>query len=300
MKTLLIALAFAGGLAAEQPFQVQVTGHGRPVILIPGFSCPGEVWDGTVAHYKDRYELHVISLAGFAGLPRVPGPFLDSARDGIAAYIRTHKLDRPIIVGHSLGGFLALDIAAHYPDLAGKLVIVDSYPMLAGIMDPTMTTAKAKAAAAQMPQGMEQQSQDMFERTTKSGMYMRPMVTRDSDLDRLIAWGLKTDRSAATDAMSELFAGDLRADLDKIKVPALVMGTWIGYKEYGATHDTTGTNLRAQYAKLAGVQIEVTDTSRHFIMWDDPNWMFAKMDRFLEPVKLEPAKTEPAKTVSAK
>ena len=40
----------------------------------------------------------------------------------------------------------------------------------------------------------------MYERTTKSGMYTRPMVTKDSDLDRVIAWGLKSDRTAVTDS----------------------------------------------------------------------------------------------------
>jgi pimeloyl-ACP methyl ester carboxylesterase len=285
MKKLLIALALTTGLAAAQPFRVQVTGQGRPMILIPGLSCPGEVWDGTVAHYKNHYQLHVISLAGFAGLPRVPGPFLETAREALAAYVRKNKLDHPIIGGHSLGGFLALDIAVHYPDVPGKLVIVDSYPMMAGIMDPNMTIEKAKAASEQMRHGMEQQSQEMFERTTKSGMFTRPMVTNDSDLDRVIAWSLKSDRTAVTDGMSELFAADLRAEVVKIKIPVLVMGTWIGYKEYGATHDTTEGNLRAQYAKLDGVQIAVTDSARHFIMWDDPNWMFAQMDRFLEATK---------------
>jgi hypothetical protein len=34
MKTLLIALALGTGLAAQQPFQIQVTGHGRPVISV--------------------------------------------------------------------------------------------------------------------------------------------------------------------------------------------------------------------------------------------------------------------------
>jgi pimeloyl-ACP methyl ester carboxylesterase len=178
-----------------------------------------------------------------------------------------------------------MDIAIHYPDIAGKLVIVDSYPMLAGIMDPTMTVEKAKEASNQMRKGMEQQTQDTYERTTKSGMYTRPMVTKDSDLDRVIAWGLKSDRTAVTDAMSELFAQDLRAEVSKIKIPVLVMGSWIGYKEYGGSHDTTDANLRAQYTKIDGVQIAVTDTARHFIMWDDPNWMFAQMDRFLEPAK---------------
>ena len=66
MKALTLALAFACGLMAQAPFQTKVTGHGRPMILIPGLSCPGEVWDGTVDHFKNRFEMHILSLAGFA------------------------------------------------------------------------------------------------------------------------------------------------------------------------------------------------------------------------------------------
>ncbi len=57
------------------------------------------------------------------------------------------------------------------------------------------------------------------------------------------------------------------------------LGTWIGYKPY-TDRERTEANLRGQYAKLAGVRIEVTDTAHHFIMWDDPNWMFGRIDRF--------------------
>ncbi len=285
MKTITLALTLSFGLMAQAPFQVKVTGHGRPMILIPGLSCPGEVWDGTVAHYKENFEMHVLSLAGFAGVPRVPAPFLAKVREGLADYIRTNKLDHPVIVGHSLGGYLALDLAVHYPGLTGKLVIVDSYPMLAGVTDPSITAEKAKAMGDQIRKGMMQQSQDTYERTTKSGIYTRAMVTKDSDLERTIEWGLKSDRTAVADAMSELFGADLRADVANIKVPTLVLGSWIGYKEYGADHASVEANMRAQYAKLAGVQIAITDTARHFIMWDDPNWMFAQMDPFLISVK---------------
>jgi len=116
----------------------------------------------------------------------------------------------------------------------------------------------------------------------KSGVGTRGMVTKDSDLDRLIAWSLASDRTAVSDASAELFSADLRAEIAAIKSPTLVLGAWIGYKQYGATHDSTVANLRAQYAKLAGVEIRVTDTARHFIMWDDGPWMFEAMDRFLK------------------
>jgi len=134
MKYLLLSVTLSCALLAQEPFQVKVTVHGRPIILIPGLASGGATWDSTAAHYKDRYECHVLTVAGFAGVPRIPAPMLDRVRDGIADYIRMKKLDKPTIVGHSLGGFLALAVAVQFPDLPGRLVIVDSYPFLGGML----------------------------------------------------------------------------------------------------------------------------------------------------------------------
>lgn len=280
MKALILSLAITTALMAQQPFQVKVTGHGRPMILIPGLSSSGETWDTTVAHYQDRFECHVLTVAGFAGVPRVAAPMLEKVRDGLADYIKKQKLDHPVIVGHSLGGFLALDVAAHYPDLPGRLVIVDSYPFLAGLADPKATPESARENAAQMRQYIGGQSLDAYQRYVKSGVATRSMVEKDSDFDRITAWGLTSDRTAVGDAMAEMFATDLRDAVAKIKSPTLVMGTWIAYAQY-TDRARTEANLRTQYAKLAGVEIQVTDKAHHFIMWDDPEWMFGHMDRFL-------------------
>ena len=280
MKTLVLTFSLAAGLFAQAPFQVKVTGHGQPMILIPGLSCSGEVWDTTVDHYKNRYECHVLTVAGFAGVPRVPAPMLDRVRDGIADYIREKHLDHPVIVGHSLGGFLALEVGSKYPALPGKLVIVDSYPFLAAIMDPGVTPAKAKDMEAQMRKSLGIQTQADYERYVKSGVATRTMVTGESGFERIVAWGLASDRTAVTDSMAEMFSTDLRDDIANIKCPTLVLGSWIAYKQY-TDHARTLANLRLQYAKLAGVEIAVNDTARHFIMWDDPDWMFGQVDRFL-------------------
>jgi N-formylmaleamate deformylase len=280
MKTLLLLFTACSILPAQDAFQVKVSGHGQPMILIPGLSSGGETWDSTVAHYKDRFECHVLTVAGFNGVPRVPAPMLDTVRDAVATYIREKKLAKPVIVGHSLGGFLALELGSKYPDLVGPLVIVDSYPFMVGIYDPAATVAQAKANADEMRKYMGNQSQDMYERYVKSGVATRMMTTKDSDFERLIEWGLKSDRSAVTDAMAEMFATDLRDDLAQIKSRTLVLGSWIGYKEY-TDGPKTLANLKLQYSKLPGVQIRLNDTARHFIMWDDPEWMFAHIDAFL-------------------
>jgi pimeloyl-ACP methyl ester carboxylesterase len=223
----------------------------------------------------------VLSIGGFAGVPPGPAPILENVRERLAAYIREKRLQKPVIVGHSLGGFIALDLAEKYPDLPGRLVIVDAYPFFAGVMDPDLTAEKAKANAEMMRKTLAGQSRDEFERYIKSGVSTRAMVTKDSDLDRLIAWGLASDRAAATEIMTSLFTGDLRPGLGKIKSPTLVLGTWIGYKQY-TDREHVEQNFRRQYAGLRGARIEMTDAARHFIMWDDPDWMFGQLDRFLK------------------
>ncbi len=157
MRNTLLALVLALPVAHAtefNAFQVKVTGHGQPMILIPGLASSGETWDSTVARYKDRYECHVITVAGFAGVPRIAAPMLDTVRDQLAAYIREKKLVKPVIVGHSLGGFLALGIAGKYPDLPGKLIIIDAYPSLPAIFQPDITAEQAKAQSAMTRQYM--------------------------------------------------------------------------------------------------------------------------------------------------
>jgi pimeloyl-ACP methyl ester carboxylesterase len=280
MKTLLIALTLSCGLSAQDAFRVQVTGKGPPMILIPGLSSSGETWDTTVAHFKDRFECHVLTVAGFAGVPAVAGPLLPKVRDEIAEYIHGKKLHKPVIVGHSLGGFIAMDFAAKYPDLAGKLVIVDIYPFTLGL-SPGMTPAQAKTIAAQIRKSIGDMTPEAYLAYVKDGNATNNMAASGTDKQRLIAWSVASNQTAVADALSEMFSADLRDDVAKITVPTLVFGTWQGSEEYGASHATVDANLHEQYAKLKGVEIHVTDNAHHFIMWDDPQWMFGHLDRFL-------------------
>jgi pimeloyl-ACP methyl ester carboxylesterase len=277
--TLAFALMLPAAVMAQSSFQVKIAGHGDPMILIPGLASSGETWDSTVARYKDRYECHVLTLAGFAGVPKIPSngtPMLERVREDLAAYIRDKKLVKPVIVGHSLGGYVALDLASKYPDLPGKIIIVDAYPSLAAIFQPDITSEQAKAQSAMTRQYMT--SQPRTEEAARS--QIRAMVTKDADFERVMSWSRASDYSAVVDAMVELYAGDLRADIVAIHSPTLVLATWIGFKDY-TDRTKTEANLHREYAKLEGVDIRMSDTSRHFIMYDEPQWFFAQLDPFL-------------------
>jgi pimeloyl-ACP methyl ester carboxylesterase len=90
------------------------------MILIPGLLSSGDVWDSAVEHFSSRYRLHVLTIAGFAGVPAVDGPLLPRVRDELIAYMREENLDRPVLVGHSLGALMDAFLGRTQPTAGGK------------------------------------------------------------------------------------------------------------------------------------------------------------------------------------
>lgn len=267
--------------AAEHPaFRADVTGTGAPIILIPGLGSSGSVWDGTVARYcgSGKHQCHVLTLAGFAGQPAIDQPLLPAVEQQLSSYISEKKLQRPVVIGHSLGGFLGLKLAAGHPQQVGRLVIVDTLPALGATQVPNITSTQLKQLAEGMRANMKGQDAETF----KAGQLnmLRTMITRQEDMDRVMAAGQLSDRRTVIDAMADLMGSDLREDLSRITAPTLVLGTWIAYKDYAPKQAITAM-YTTQYGKLPGVRVEIADTARHFIMYDDPAWMYDRIDNFL-------------------
>jgi len=70
----ILVLALAGmslhtNAQTAYPFDVKITGEGtKNVILIPGLSCSGDVWNQTVERYKKNYHCYTLTFHGFAGV----------------------------------------------------------------------------------------------------------------------------------------------------------------------------------------------------------------------------------------
>ena len=280
------AAAVAASAVADNPaqhptFTVRVVGKGQPMLLIPGLTCPGAVWDETVAHYQRQYQCHIVSLAGFGGAApaaTLADPLLPAVRDQLLAYIATQKLTRPTIVGHSLGGFLALALSAARPEAIGPLVIVDSLPFLAAIQNPAATVETAKPQAAQMRQQMAHNPLPAAARR----QMVAGMVTDTARQRQVARWGAASDAPTAAQAMYDMYTLDLRADVARIQQPVLVLGSWAAYAPYGSTKESTRAIFVQQYAKLPQVRIEMSEAGRHFLMYDDTAWFLAQADAFLK------------------
>jgi pimeloyl-ACP methyl ester carboxylesterase len=275
-------VATAADNPAQHPtFTVRVVGKGQPMLLIPGLTCPGAVWDEAVAHYQRQYQCHIITLAGFGGAApaaTLPDPLLPAERDQLLAYIKTQKLNKPVVVGHSLGGFLGLALSVAQPEAIGPLVIVDSLPFLAAVQNPAATVETAKPMAA----GMRQQMKQGHQPAAAQRQMVAGMVTDTARQSLLARWSTASDPATTAQAMYDLFTTDLRADLGRVQQPVLVLGAWAAYKAYGSTKESTRAIYVQQYAKLPGVRIEMSEAGRHFLMYDDTTWFFAQTDAFLK------------------
>jgi len=265
----------------ENPvLRVEVTGKGRPMIFVPGLTCGGDVWRDAVAHYAPTAQCHVVTLGGFGGKARFEGPFLDSVRDSLLAYVRVQKLDHPVIVGHSLGGVVAMELAIAAPDAIGPLVIVDALPFLGGAGDSTATEESARKAMAPMRDMIRGQTQEAYAAFQKQAPWLKSMVAPGPNYDRVVQWASTSDHASVADAMYDIGTRDLRPGVAGIRTPMLVIGTWYGMKDF-STRAAVEATFRRQYAGAPHWTLAMADTARHFVMLDTPDWTWARIDAFL-------------------
>jgi pimeloyl-ACP methyl ester carboxylesterase len=263
-------------------FNVAVYGKGQAMILIPGLNSDGAVWDETVEHYKKNYQIHVLTLPGFAGVKPMDlsHGFLKPLSQQILAYIDSNKLENPIIMGHSLGGFMSLLLAIERPNLFKKIIIVDSAPFFAALRNPAATEENAKAMAQMMKKQMQNTNKEMA--SAQMDMMLPSMIKTKDKIPLAKKWGMQSDGATSSEAMYELMSTDLRDKISVIKSPILLLGAWVAYKNYGATRESVESNYTAQYSQIKDFEIQMTDIGHHFIMWDDPDFFFSTIDAFLK------------------
>lgn len=275
------ALGVSHSRAATVEFRdlkVEVVGTGRPVLMIPGLNSAASTWTETCAALQPQVQCHIVQLPGFAGAPAVQtDAFLDGMRDRLLAYLDDRQLQQPVVMGHSLGGALALKMAAEKPGRIERLVIVDSLPFFAGLRG--MSPEAAKGAAVAMRQQMLNSTKEQWEAGARQGSM--GMSRNPANNERVAGWSLASDRATSAQAMSELWGEDLRPLLPKITTPTLVLGAWAAYEPMGSTMDSTRKIFEGQYAGLAGVKVAMSQRGFHFLMWDDPEWLVGEVKGFL-------------------
>jgi len=254
--------------------------QGRPLVLIPGLSSGAWVWQDLVRRFNLEHSLYVVTLPGFDGRPAPTGAPFAEARAALGELLASRRLDKPVLVGHSLGGALALAVAADLGDRVGGVVSLDGLPVMPGtealppVQRPQMAAGiQARLAATPAAAYAEQQR-----------MYMRTQGVLDigkaDDLTRLL---LRSDRASAGAWMADVLALDLRPALPKISAPVLVLAPWFDPDAAGdgLTAAAKVEHYRSLLPGLASVEVLPVAPARHFLMIDQPEALADHLRRFL-------------------
>ncbi|WP_298544248.1 alpha/beta hydrolase [uncultured Aquimarina sp.] len=251
---------------------IEISGNGSPVLFLPGFTNPGSIWDETVANLQGDQQYYVVSYAGFDGKAPIEMPWYDTIKKELVDYIKEKKLTDVTIIGHSMGGNLAVDIAAILPDTIKGLVLVDSIPCMRELMMPGVPESQIQYESPYNKQ-MLAMNDDQFKQTAM--MMAQNMTNKKDKVDTLLNWILKADRKTYVYGYTDLLKLDLREVLNKITAKTLILGTAF------PTIEMAKTNYEKQYAALSDKTIEMIPDSKHFIMFDQPELFYEKVNAFL-------------------
>lgn len=260
--------------------------HGRPVILIPGLQGGPWVWAATIEQLQKNHVVYAVTLAGFDGVPAPAdgGNLFDRADASLLQLIEQQQIAKPVLVGHSLGGTLALRFAGEHAALISGVVAVEGLPIFPGMerADP----AQRQAMAAQMRQQMSAATPEQF--AAQSLAYMQKIGVIDPQLAaRYAPMNARSDIKASAQYMAEDLAADLRPGLKNANVPILEISPY-----YAADYSAAGPmpmsegDKAAYYASLLAnapqARVVSIAPARHFVMLDQPARFQQALDDFLK------------------
>jgi pimeloyl-ACP methyl ester carboxylesterase len=230
----------------------EAAGKGEPVILVHGLSGSTRWWSRNVRAIAGRYRVYLVDLPGFGKMRRLRRQFnLAEAADWLSKWMNAVGLERAHLVGHSMGGYICLHLAASRPEAVRRLVLV---------------------APAGVPTGRSMVG------------YLGPLIgaalyATPSFLPVLVRDALRMGPATLWRAARDILAGDVREDLRRIRAPTLLI--W-GEKDT-LVPPAIGDLLRGE---IPGSRLLVLERAAHVPMFDRPKEFNAALLSFLaeEPV----------------
>jgi len=266
---------------------VEKYGSGTPaLVLIPGLACGPWVWQGTIGEFARNHTVYAITLPGFDGrAASSQKPLFATFLADFWTFLAAEKLERPVIVGHSLGGTLALALAEQHPERLAGIVAVDGLPVFPTLAFATPAQREAAAAgmagaAAALNPAQELAGQEAFMGAIGT---IRPELVKPAALLQA-----RSDPRAIAAWMQEDLAGDWRPELSKITVPLLEIMPYNSADQRPPRAYTRDQTLAFYQSLLTGAPratVVAIEPSRHFVMLDQPGAFYESLAQFLVSIR---------------
>lgn len=252
---------------------------GKPaLVFVPGLTCGPWEWSGEIARFSSHYTIYALTLPGFDGRPGIDGPLFQTVANDFWTMLQAHSIEKPIVVGHSLGGTLALMLATQHSDRLSRVVAVDGLPIFPGM--EAQTPAQRQAAAARMQSMMAAAATPVQFEAAEKTFVLPYLMTSQTDIAAVAPLSAKSDPAASGRWAAEDTTLDLRPQLKNVTIPVLEIAPYDAALEKRMFPDAAAK--RRYYESLLAndptAKVVTIAPSRHFIMYDQP----AQLDATLE------------------
>jgi pimeloyl-ACP methyl ester carboxylesterase len=172
-------------------------GSGLPLVLLHGYGTSGHLWQRTLPYLTQQRQVFVVDLPGH-GRSKLSSPWqLREVAPLLATWLRQLELPPIALVGHSMGGAIAIHLTAYAPELVERLVLVDAAGM--PLQAPLPVLAVRSVRSTFQPGG---------------GGYPWPLVRDVLRRPRLrLLW----------QAAQQMMSSDFRTELARITIPTLIL-----------------------------------------------------------------------------
>lgn len=245
----------------------QVTGQGQPLVFIHGLGSSGRDWEFQVDHFYLDYQVVVFDVRGHGQSEKPPGPYsIPRFAQDTAALLRALDLGPAHVVGISMGGMIAFQLALEAPELVRSLAIVNSWPEMVVRTWRERLQIWQRALIVQML-GMRKMGEVLAGR-----LFPKPEQApiREIFIER---WA-ENDKRAYQDSMRALVGWSVSERIETITCPVLVVA---------ADQDYTPVESKAAYTRrLPNAELVVIEDSRHATPAEHPQQFNQVLGAFLQ------------------
>lgn len=232
------------------PVRYEVAGaeQSEPLVMVHGFAESTRLWYRNVPELAKRYRVYLVDLPGFGGMRRFHRLFnLADLGTWLAGWLEAVGLEEVTLVGHSMGGYVAMALATVCPAKVKRLVLVDSLGVPLQLSVTRLLGPALKAIVRAKPSPWLSMSYDSL----RAGPLTLWRVSR------------------------QIVALDASAVLQSLQVPTLLI--------WGDDDDLLPFALGRQlHARLSGARLFVIHGANHFCMYEQPQVFNQTLLAFLE------------------
>jgi pimeloyl-ACP methyl ester carboxylesterase len=221
------------------------------IVLIHGLGGAAAEWDQVVPYLKGTFKVATFELSGHGRTQPVMDPTITSECARLGAFIRESGMSYPTLVGHGLGGMIALQYALDHPGEVHRLILMD--------------TAPRQLADLEQKKEIGRQLVENYDRFI--GERYALMSPDDEITKRILDMALRTHAPTFVSLLMSSFDYDLTDRLRTLSVPLLVIGSEMMFPNPDETQP-----LLAQYGfdKARSLSFKRFAKTGHYVMLEQP------------------------------